>query len=188
MLIKFLLLVLALATPSFGRRQSKNCAKFVERKNTLTFEYCSDFNIPRGIDVEKIEAFHGQNHNQVENLNAGQFKKFTNLKKLQLEESGIKTVDELAFEGLTKVEVMELHRNNLGKLSENVFKDLANLEYLNLRFSKVEDLPANIFKYNVNLQVLWLGGNSLTQIPTSLFHPLKKLHMVNYFVSDGTFA
>jgi hypothetical protein len=38
MLIKFLLLALALATPSFGRRHSKVCTKFVEKEYTLTFD------------------------------------------------------------------------------------------------------------------------------------------------------
>jgi Leucine-rich repeat (LRR) protein len=180
MLIKFLLLLLALATPSFGRRRySPDCLKFVEKEDTLTFESCSDFNILDGIDVEKIEDFHGQNHNQVENLVAGQFKKLPNLKKIQLQRSGIKKVDELAFEELTKLERLDLFQNSLGKLPENLFKDLVNLEYLNLKKSQVEDLPANFFKHNKKLQVLWLDENYLTQIPTGLFYPLKKLRLLS---------
>ncbi len=179
MLIKFLLLVLALATPSFGRRYSPDCLKFVEKEDTLTFESCSDFNIPDGIDFEKIEDFHGGYNNHVENPVAGQFKKLVNLKKIQLQRSGIKNVDELAFEGLSKVERLDLFQNSLGKLPENVFKDLVNLQYLNLKKSQVEDLPTNIFKYNENLQVLWLGENYLTQIPTGLFYPLKKLRLLS---------
>jgi Leucine-rich repeat (LRR) protein len=178
MLIKFLLLVLALATPSFGNHQSSECAKFVEREDKLTVKYCSDFNIPDGIDVDKVKAFDGNKRNQVENLVAGQFKKLSNSKIINLNKCGIKTVDELAFEGLTHVEYLTLTQTSLVNLHENVFKDLVNLEYLNLRKNKIESLPANIFKHNENIKMLWLGHNSLTQIPDGLFHPLKKLRLL----------
>jgi Leucine-rich repeat (LRR) protein len=175
MLFKFFLLVSSLASPSFARARSPDCVKFVGKDDTLSFESCSDFNIPDGIDFEKVKVFDGHIYNKVENLVAGQFKKLTNLKQAKLQISHIKNIDELAFEGLTKLERLDLFRNSLGKLHENVFKDLVSLKYLNLRDSQVENLPVNIFKYNENLEILWLENNYLTQIPDGLFYPLKKL-------------
>ncbi len=53
---------------------------------------------------------------------------------MQLQNSGIEKIDELAFEGLTQVERLDLFKTSLRKLPENVFKDLVNF-----RVSKFEN-------------------------------------------------
>jgi Leucine-rich repeat (LRR) protein len=187
MLIKFLLLVLALAIPSLGSREfsivASECVKIVDQGTRDRFQVvaCPNFNIPDDIpdDLGKVKIFDGQNSNYVENLVAGQFKKLPNLKRMLLRESGIEKVDELAFEGLTQVEILDLSKNYLRKLPENFFKDLVNLQDLNLELNKFKNLPANIFKYNEKLKVLRLNKNLLTQIPTGLFHPLVKLQLLS---------
>ncbi len=132
------------------------------------------------------------------------------VKRLDLEESDIRTLRVHDFSGLNSLEYLLLDNNSLRELPEGVFKDLDNLIWLGLsgnflsRLSEstfeglntleglglgqnlLKDLPEGIFKGLSNLDYLSCAGNLLTAVPETVFHGLGNLRQLS--LTDNPFV
>lgn len=132
------------------------------------------------------------------------------VKRLDLEESDIRTLRAHDFSGLNSLEFLLLGDNSLRELPEGVFRDLDNLIWLGLggnflsRLSEstfeglntlegiglghnlLKDLPEGIFKGLSNLETLSCAGNPLTAVPETVFHGLGNLRQLS--LADSPFV
>ena len=94
---------------------------------------------------------------------------------LELENSGITTLQSGDFEGLSRLISINMRRNNLSALPDGVFDDLGNLRVLYLDVNHLSELPDDVFDDLANLFYLNLGNNGLSELPAGVFDELSNL-------------
>lgn len=91
----------------------------------------------------------------------GIFKTFTELKKLLLEESGIKIIQPDCFVDGRKLTFLSLRNNEIRIIPSNVFLNLSSLEEADLTKNSIELIKDNAFNGMDNLQDLQLNDNRI---------------------------
>ena len=94
---------------------------------------------------------------------------------LDLESSGITTLQAGDFEGLSRLGSLKLSRNSLSELPDGVFDDLTDLDVLYLDINHLSALPDDVFDNLTKLGYLNLGNNGLGELPAGVFDNLSNL-------------
>lgn len=96
-------------------------------------------------------------HGILDEIPAGAFDKFHNLKELSIDGAGIT------------------------RLHNDTFSELKNLEVLQVKKSEIKELPSGLFSNQEKLIDLLLTWNQIEELPDGIFAPLKRLGADDYF-------
>ncbi|XP_035180810.1 relaxin receptor 2 isoform X6 [Oxyura jamaicensis] len=118
-------------------------------------------------------------HNQIHSLPDEVFSKYTEVKKIFLQNNCIQTISRKAFFGLYKLQKLYLSHNCITSLKPGVFRDLQKLKWLVLRGNQLHFVPANTFSSLNDLGELDLSSNRITELPRYIFKDLKYLQKLN---------
>lgn len=123
--------------------------------------------------------------NNIEQLEAADFKDNPKLQIINLGYNEIKEISIDAFKGLQNLQTLNLEHNYLRKLKSSVFNDLINLQSLDLSQNDLRSLPDDLFETNRNLSKLNLSNNELHTLPDTLFH--ENLNLLILDISKNKF-
>jgi Leucine-rich repeat (LRR) protein len=105
------------------------------------------------------------------------FKDFENLKELNVESSGLKTMETL--KNCENLEVFRGSNNEIEDLQPHHFQACPNLHLIELKSNKISNLPALVFGKNLKLLVVDLSNNLINGIaPCELFQEPNSLDSV----------
>ena len=96
------------------------------------------------------------------------------LKKLDLSDNDINTLNDTTFRGLTRLESLDLKTNNIRTISKGTFHRLKHLTNINLRSNPVSNVD-RMFIHNKNLVTLNLMDVHLRSFPIHLPESLQNL-------------
>lgn len=88
---------------------------------------------------------------------------FPNLKKLVIENSNLKKIDQLGLEKLDKLTNLAIRGNKI-EIRSNSFEELPQLIDLDLSKNKIQKLPSKVFEKLGNLKNLDLSDNEITTL------------------------
>ncbi|KAJ8025760.1 Slit-like 2 protein [Holothuria leucospilota] len=111
--------------------------------------------------------------------NDGIFHNLPKLKRLDLRENRISSIEEGAFDGAGTVAELLLTSNELTKLPDQAFRGLKNLRILILRENRLTCITNETFVGLKSVRDLSLYDNSLTSIMPQAFENLRSLHTLN---------
>ena len=94
---------------------------------------------------------------------------------LDLDDSGITTLQAGDFQGLSRMPILKLSRNNLSALPDGIFDDLVGLKSLRLDINHLSELSDDVFDDLSKLEYLNLGNNGLSELPAGVFDNLSNL-------------
>lgn len=112
-------------------------------------------------------------------LPAGCFSKFTELRELTIRNSGLRTIEEGAFDGLEKLVNLTIQDNPVESVSSNCFV-LENLERLDLRGNSIRYIAPGAFQHLNRVVYVNLEGNDLRCIYTSDLNDMPDVHVVEF--------
>ncbi|XP_035180819.1 relaxin receptor 2 isoform X7 [Oxyura jamaicensis] len=118
-------------------------------------------------------------HNQIHSLPDEVFSKYTEVKKIFLQNNCIQTISRKAFFGLYKLQKLYLSHNCITSLKPGVFRDLQKLKWLDLSSNRITELPRYIFKDLKYLQKLNLSFNPLSHLSEDHFESLQQLQSLD---------
>ncbi|XP_035180801.1 relaxin receptor 2 isoform X5 [Oxyura jamaicensis] len=142
-------------------------------------------------------------HNQIHSLPDEVFSKYTEVKKIFLQNNCIQTISRKAFFGLYKLQKLYLSHNCITSLKPGVFRDLQKLKWLILDYNPIAKISQQLFTglkslfflsmINNSLETLpkricsqtplinWmdLSSNRITELPRYIFKDLKYLQKLN---------
>jgi len=101
--------------------------------------------------------------------------KFINIQKIELNQNGIRTINEYSFKNCQKLYYLDLKFNKISEIDEKSFNNNLMLQYLYMYDNQLTNIPENLFLNLENLSILRLNGNNITDLPADIFKPLKKL-------------
>lgn len=150
--------------------------------------------------------------NMLKKITAEHLARNSALKKVNLSNNGIATIDIRAFEDLTVLEDLDLSYNNLQTLEDNLFQDNSilttlnlernyfksivsfhseSLEILNMRWCEIEKVFPNSLENLPKLKTLVLSNNLISHLPRNWGSPsVKTLNLATnrlVTVLDNTF-
>ena len=97
---------------------------------------------------------------------------------LDLEDTGITSIQSGDFAGLTALTELYLDGNSLSSLPAGVFSGLSALTTLGLLGNGLEELLDEVFSGLTALTALWLDANSLDELPDEVFDGLSSLKRI----------
>ncbi|XP_043253102.1 leucine-rich repeat transmembrane neuronal protein 4-like [Colletes gigas] len=148
-------------TVTFACTELTNLNPLQKTKSNLTTIKISDSNIP--------------------NIERHAFAKFgATLVNLDLHESGIETIESLAFVGLVKLKKLVLWGNKLKIVPRDWFMYTPNLRTLDLSFNFIEVIDYGVFQLLPNLENLYFDYNQIKFIDYSMFAYLNNLKNVKF--------
>ncbi|QEK38072.1 leucine-rich repeat domain-containing protein [Candidatus Cytomitobacter indipagum] len=98
-----------------------------------------------------------------------------NLKKLDLRNTLITTIEPGMFEGLSSLEMLDLSGNQITSIEPGIFEGLSSLKILDLSHNQIIEIKPGIFEELINLTELYLYGNQITLIKSGVFEELSSL-------------
>jgi len=126
----------------------------------------------------------------VRTIELGAFNGLTNLKRLFIGDNEISEIITGTFENMNSLEVLSLLRNRLEHLDSDVFSGLFNLKYIYLSSNKLQYLHPDTFLSLPNLQKLNLNNNTELSVPIDRnfinSHSLSQLDISRCNVSSVT--
>ncbi|KAG9348475.1 hypothetical protein JZ751_002210 [Albula glossodonta] len=132
---------------------------------TKTELQCVQMNLTSVPQVSTNVTFLSLKGNEIGKLTEDAFIKYSELRRLFLQNNCIWTVSRHAFSGLYKLQKLFLSRNCITLLNPGVFSDLHNLEWLILDDNPLKSISQDTFTGLKNLFFLSLVNSSLEQLP-----------------------
>lgn len=126
------------------------------------------------------------NNSGITSLQSGDFAGLTSLSSLTLSRNMLTTLPSDIFSGLVGLESLSLSHNRLTMLSANIFSGLPRLNELRLNNNLFTTLPANMFTGLVNLKTLRLQANALTSVAENMFRGLSNLEILDLEFNELT--
>ena len=126
------------------------------------------------------------NDSGITSLQSGDFAGLTSLKTLTLSRNMLTTLPANIFSGLTRLESLSLSHNRLTTLSADMFSGLTRLNNLRLNNNQFMTLPANIFTGLASLKTLRLQANVLTSVSENMFRGLANLETLDLEFNELT--
>ncbi|KAJ0050564.1 hypothetical protein NL108_004821 [Boleophthalmus pectinirostris] len=151
-----LLFVLLLPQPSIFY-SLKNCTIDFNDSAKVFCDFNKITTIPRGIPktVTYLSAF----LNNIVTITESDFKGFTKLETIFLENGYIKYIEDGAFSDLSALTTLNLAHNHLTKLTDHMFEGLTNLRILILNRNSIKCIMPLAYKPLGKLQELYLNLN-----------------------------
>jgi Leucine-rich repeat (LRR) protein len=122
-------------------------------------------------------------HNPIRKVSKKNFQGMVKLKKLDLYDNSIETIEVNAFDDLISLKKLELAANLLKNLNEFTFRNLRNLKELYMNRNGIEKLPPRILEGLVELEATHIGENRFNVLPSGLFRNNKKIEKI--WLNDG---
>lgn len=91
-----------------------------------------------------------------------------NLRRIDIENSDVHTIDNFAFDDLKKLQKLSLNDNRLKTIGRYTFATLLSLEGLDLSNNLIDTIADDAFNFP-KLKCIFLSGNKLKTLPNSLF-------------------
>lgn len=107
------------------------------------------------------------------------------LRKLQLNNNKIETIEQFGFTDLYSLRELYLERNEIKELQKNIFKGLRNLEILKLNNNKLRVLKDRTFEGLSKLKELYLERNETEIIENLAFFGIQNLRILK--LNDNKF-
>ncbi|XP_070489895.1 leucine-rich repeat-containing G-protein coupled receptor 4-like [Chironomus tepperi] len=128
--------------------------------------------------------------------------KFPNLVRIQLNNFGLRMIDDFSFKNCKNVQYIHLRNNKINQIHENSFQNnpelielflenneiavlpenllmnLHKLKGLDFGTNRISSLPANFFSQLISLDFLFLNENLLKDLPANVFSGLKNMTMI----------
>ena len=111
----------------------------------------------------------------ISSLQAGDFDGLTALETLNLNDNSLSNLPASVFDTLTALETLYLGNNSLSDLQAGVFDTLTALTELSLDSNSLSNLPAGVFDDLIALETLYLSNNFLNDLPAGVFDALTAL-------------
>lgn len=104
----------------------------------------------------------------------------TSLKVLEITQTSLVNITEVAFEDLGKLVYLNLSSNKISTLHENTLRKLIKLILLDLSFNNIKSLPANLLNNDLaHLEFVLLNDNCIEISNFEVFNDLGQLKTVN---------
>jgi hypothetical protein len=104
---------------------------------------------------------------------------FENLRSLDLSNTHLTGISDIALSQLSKIQFLYLANNRISKFSVSTFAGLVDLQTLSLAQNLITDIPANAFIKLGNLKSLYLTSNHLAEVGPAAFEGLLKLEILD---------
>ncbi|XP_076675625.1 uncharacterized protein LOC143372891 [Andrena cerasifolii] len=177
----YLLTILVLHLLASVTADSKNCQTIVRSNQPATLR-CTELT-----NLMILEAIRANtrtieiSESQIAELPGHAFAKFgATLVTLDLHQSGIETIDSMAFIGLTKLESLILWGNKLRSVPRHWFVNTYNLRTLDLSFNSIDVIDYAVFELLPNLENFYFDYNQIKFIDYSMFAYLRNLKTVKF--------
>lgn len=146
-------------------------------RRTREFLYCNNYLAGINRSQIKILSFSGCKSETISedfHMNA-----FTDLRILNMEHAGLKSLPDDIFDGNEQLEISLLGNNILGKLPPNLFSQTTELRELNLTNNALSQLDVSLLT-NVNkLKSIDLSGNWIGELIAPVFSTLTELEFLD---------
>ena len=119
------------------------------------------------------------NNTGIASLQAGDFSGLSSLTSLNLRDNALTSLAVGMFSGLSSLTSLNLDSNALTSLPEGVFSGLSSLTILWLDSNALTSLAAGVFGGLSSLEILRLHSNALTTLPAEVFGGLSNLTSLN---------
>ncbi|KAH1026389.1 hypothetical protein HUJ05_000063 [Dendroctonus ponderosae] len=113
--------------------------------------------------------------NKLDSIHSNSFAKNTQLKRLILQNCGLKHIPSEAFRALIKLQTLQIGYNAFGHLEADAFESLPNLRSLRIDGNDLRRIPAQSLAALTRLEVLNLGNNQLSTISDGSFPVMNSL-------------
>ncbi|KAL7014372.1 hypothetical protein ACKWTF_015893 [Chironomus riparius] len=142
------------------------------------------------MDVLEITGTHLDNHTDADvedvyqTMDAPGFfegsvlRKFENLKSIYFYGSGLREINQNAFNNCPKLERLSIGYGQLSFFPPGMLKNCENLNNLEVTSQKIETFPEDIFGNTKNLENFQVSVNELTSLPEKLLHNMEKLKTI----------
>ena len=152
----------------------------VAQKNAIPSTFCTGMRLPAvPRDIVNNTEFLELRVNNIRRISKGDFRKLSELRRLNLVFNAIDDISSKAFRNLRKLRSLNLGHNRLRTLPPKLFESLTSLEELYLNDNLLTDLPLEIFSTLPNLKRLYLQNNQIQFQANGLFSNLPNLVMLN---------
>ena len=141
---------------------------------------CADVKTAQLAEVTSLDI----NFTGIKSLQPDDFSGLTTLNTLYLDDNELGSLPGNVFSGLTALETLELDGNELTSLPAGVFSSLTALKTLVLQENDLSSLPAGVFSGLTALVTLELDGNKLTSLPAGVFSGLTVLERLKLDGND----
>ncbi|XP_035180780.1 relaxin receptor 2 isoform X3 [Oxyura jamaicensis] len=121
-------------------------------------------------------------HNQIHSLPDEVFSKYTEVKKIFLQNNCIQTISRKAFFGLYKLQKLYLSHNCITSLKPGVFRDLQKLKWLILDYNPIAKISQQLFTGLKSLFFLSMINNSLETLPKRI---CSQTPLINWMDFEG---
>lgn len=116
---------------------------------------------------------------QLREIIANAFAGAWNLELLQIFQSGVESISELAFSGLSRLTNLNLARNRISQLPVNVFTPLTALQMIFLWENQLTVLNGSLFEANTMLLNIDVSDNQINAIGRSFVDTLTNLRFLD---------
>lgn len=104
-----------------------------------------------------------------------------NLERIEIQQSKLKALHRMDFNGFSKLTEIVMNRNNLSSISQGSFDTVLQLELLDLSSNHIVALPSKIFAKLSTLHTLLLSDNQIVRFTADL---LPRKNSINVFCVD----
>lgn len=126
--------------------------------------------------------------NRITRIPAGAFENMHRLRRIDLSNNQIVSIDSEAFKGLSTLNTLVVYGNKITELPLGVFSGLTSLQLLLLNRNKISCVPVETFKDLQSLNLLSLYDNKIESLANGTFSPLENLQTLhlgrNPFICD----
>lgn len=150
-----------------------NLIEYFARHNPI--KKVSKKNFQGMIKLKKLDLY----DNYIETIEVNAFDDLISLKKLELAANFLKNINEFTFRNLKNLKELYMNRNGIEKLPPRILEGLVELEATHIGENRFTILPSGLFRNNKKIQKIWLNSGSLTKIDPNTFDGLSILRMVN---------
>lgn len=145
---------------------------------TLTKNKLKDLKRYEFTDLRSLECLNLE-MNKINEMSSP-FDNLIHLKKIQLGDNELKTIDKNLFVNNTNLEFLSLRANEIIMLHFKTFFTLSKLREIDLSLNQLKSIDSKLFEKNFNVQKLDLSYNSLQEIDANFFEPLVSLDKIDF--------
>jgi Leucine-rich repeat (LRR) protein len=113
--------------------------------------------VKNGTCEADCSGYLGLDNKGIGSISEGAFQGLPQLQKLYLSGNGIQAIPEGAFQGLPQLQKLSLGGNGIQAISEGAFQGLPQLQDLSLDGNGIQAIPETAFQGLPLLQTLWLA-------------------------------
>ena len=110
----------------------------------------------------------------------------TNLKGLEFQNNGIKSLGANAFSGLSDLYFLSFEGNEIGTVHEDAFDGLSAVQILFLNDNEIESLDSGVLSEMTALRQVLLSDNEMLGLPSGLFGGLANLDTIQLDDNPGS--